>query len=204
MNGGGGGGGDDWLRPRRRRGTFWATRDARRPIASGSPAERSIFSDLKSPPPSMRRASGGTSRSGRDSRSRPHPLQEGPDAAAIPRGAIAAVRPGAAVGAAPTRAQARAPSCRRQEAEPNARTSESSSESEDADEVADADYVSPAWDVASRNSRGRRRRGARRERARRRAGLENRRDRPASAAARAARRPHRIGDSDSDDDGNKI
>ena len=217
MNGGGGGGGDalglggDGRYPSR---LGHSGDDAAGGAdASGSPAERSIFSDLKSPPPSMRRASGGGGGSGSGFTLDDLILRKkGPDAAAA-RGAIFSPPPSPPGGRGRGRgrrgrkpgagAVAKKPS-------PTPEPSELSSESEDADEDADADYVSPGGEGGRHASspleklaRAAEKRGATRAGASPRGVGKSPRS-PASAAARAARRPHRIGDSDSDDDGNKI
>ena len=214
MNGGGGGGGaggDGRYPSRLGHDTAGDAAGGGGGDANGSPAERSIFSDLKSPPPSMRRASGGGGSGSGFTLDDLILRKKGPDAAAA-RGAIFSPPPSPPGGRGRGRgrrgrkpgagAGAKKPS-------PPPEPSESSSESEDADEDADDDYVSPAGVDASspleKLARAAEKRGATRAGASPRVTVgKSPAKSPASTAARAARRSYRIGDSDSDDDGNKI
>ena len=173
--------------------------------ASGSPNERSLFSDLKSPPPSMRKASGG---SGAGFTLDDLILRKkGPDAAkgGASRGAIFSPQPSPPRrGGRGGNARGRKPAAAKKP--PTPEPSESSSESDEPSEDADGDYVSPgggdrspleklahaaekrasARDVGGGGSPGLRSPSGKKKK------------------SPAARKSHRIGDSDSDDDGNKI
>jgi hypothetical protein len=173
--------------------------------ASGSPNERSLFSDLKSPPPSMRKASGG---SGAGFTLDDLILRKkGPDAAkgGASRGAIFSPQPSPPRrGGRGGNARGRKPAAAKKP--PTPEPSESSSESDEPSTDADGDYVSPgggdrspleklahaaekrasARDVGGGGSPGLRSPSGKKKK------------------SPAARKSHRIGDSDSDDDGNKI
>ena len=209
MNGGGGGGGDDGR----------ARRDGRYPSRLGHLGRhaagrrerlaRRAKHLLRPQVPAAVDAKGVGRRGGSGSGFTLDDLilrKKGPDAAAA-RGAIFSPPPSPPGGRGRGRgrrgrkpgagAVAKKPS-------PTPEPSESSSESEDADEDADADYVSPGGtSPLEKLARAAEKRGATRAGASPRGVGKSPRS-PASAAARAARRPHRIGDSDSDDDGNKI
>ena len=183
--------------------------DDSRPI-SGSPNldGRSIFSDLKSPPPSMRRASGGGAGAGSGFTLDDLILRKkGPDAARRSRGAIFSPPPSPPGGRGRRGRKPGAGAAKPKKPNPPPEPSESSSEtSEDADEDADDDYASPVPDdraspleklARAAEKRGATRAGAspRSPRGTAKGGLRNPVRNP---------KPHRIGDSDSDDDGNKI